>query len=103
PLESNLETIYLFEIPARSELLEVLAGPAEEHLSEALPVRREPLWLASALRSDRRQAGAQGVEAGEHLQVSPYERWQGPAADGVQQLRIEVWTSSGRSQGRVVG
>src|SRR5207245_395242 len=35
PLESNLESIYLFEISARAELLEVLAGPAEEHLSAA--------------------------------------------------------------------
>src|SRR5882724_673889 len=102
PLESNLESIYLFEISARAEPLEVLAGPAEEHLPEALPVRREPLWLAITLRSDRRQAGAQRVEAGEHLEVSPYERWQGPAAGRVQQVRIEVWTSSGRSQGGVV-
>ena len=58
PLEPNLEPIYLVEISARAKPLEVLAGPAEEHLPEALPVRREPLWLAITLRSDRRQAGA---------------------------------------------
>ena len=53
PLESNFESISLFEVPAGSELLEVLAGSAEEHLPEALPIRREPLWLARS-RSARR-------------------------------------------------
>ena len=54
-------------------LLELLAGPAEEDLSESLPVRREPLWLTISSRSERHQAGAERVETREHFQVGTYE------------------------------
>ena len=102
PLESDLESIDLFEISARADLPEVLARPPEEHVAEALPVRGEPLWLPVALRLDRRQARAQRVEAGEDFQVRPYERWQGQGRGRVEQVRIEVGPGGGRSQGGVV-
>ncbi len=69
PLESNLESISLFEVPAGSELLEVLAGSAEEHLPEALPIRREPLWLARS-RSARRYTSPLCV----HDELTPRRR-----------------------------
>jgi putative Ca2+/H+ antiporter (TMEM165/GDT1 family) len=102
PLESDLESIYLFEVSARADLPEVLARPPEEYVAEALPVRCEPLWLPAALRLDRLKARTQRVEAGEDLEVRPYERWQGQDRGRVEQVRIEVGPGRGRSQGGVV-
>ena len=102
PLESDLESIYLFEVSARADLPEMLARPPEEYVAEALPVRCEPLWLPAALRLDRLQARTQRVEAGEDLEVRPYERWQGQDRGRVEQVRIEVGPGRGRSQGGVV-
>src|SRR5207247_9388405 len=102
PLESDLESIDLFEISARADLPEVLARPPEEHVAEPLPVRCEPLCLPVALRLDRLQARAQRVEAGEDFQARPHARWQGQGRGRGERVRSEGAPGAARRQGGVL-